>query len=239
MTNQALFLRSLLALAIGSLLVVLAYLFVDRQGAEYVKGLDLERYPPVTAALKDLTYIADPGVEWLAAGILVLAGVRSTWGPLSRPERAVFAAALSLLVAVCFKEYLKYAFGRPWPATWVGKPPSNPSLLGDAAGQYAGTYGFFLNHGKSYESFPSGHTARIVAFMAVFWAAYPRSRWLCVLVTLLVAVGLVGMNYHFVGDVIGGAVLGGITGAYAARFAGLSGPGNEDHPTTFSPKVMP
>ncbi len=225
-TNQALFIRSLLALAVGSLLVVLAYFFVDRQAAEYVKGLDLERYPAVTATLRDLTYLPVPGIEWLSAGILVLAGVRLTWGPLSRPERVAFTAALSLLVAVCFKEYLKYSFGRTWPATWIGKPPSNPSLLGDAAGNHAGTYGFFFFHGsKDYESFPSGHTTRMVAFLTVFWGAYPRGRWLYLLVVLLVAVGLVGMNYHFVGDVIGGAVLGGITGAYAARFAGLSGPG--------------
>jgi membrane-associated phospholipid phosphatase len=224
MTNQVLFLRSLLALAVGSLLVVLAYYWVDRQAAEFVKGLDLERYPAVTAGLRGLTYIPAPGVEWLAAPILVLAGVRLSWGPLSRPERAAFAAALSLLVAICFKEYLKHTFGRAWPATWIGKPPSNPSLLGDAEGHYAGTYGFFFFHGgQAFESFPSGHTTRIVAFLAVFWVAYPRGRWLYVLVVLLVAVGLVGMNYHFVGDVVGGAVLGGITGAYAARFAGLGG----------------
>jgi membrane-associated phospholipid phosphatase len=228
MTNQALFIRSLLALAVGSLLVGLAYFFVDRQAAEYVRGMDLERYPEVTGTLKMFTYIP----EWLqvaAPVILVLAGLRLTWGPLCRCERVVFVATLSLLVGICFKDHLKNAFGRPWPTTWIGKPPSNPSLLGDAEGKHAGAYGYFLNWGdktakdKGYESFPSGHTFRIVSFVAVFWVAFPWSRWLCVLLTLLVGVGLVGMNYHFVGDVIGGAVLGGITGAYAARFAGLSG----------------
>jgi membrane-associated phospholipid phosphatase len=237
--NRVLFLRSLLVLAVGSLLVVLAYFWVDRQAAEFVKGLDLERYPAVTAVLRHLAHIPVPGVEWLAAGILILAGVRLSWGPLSRLERAAFAAALSLLVAICFKDYLKHALGRPWPATWIGKPPSNPSLLGDAEGRCAGTYGFFFfRGGQAYESFPSGHTTRIVAFLAVFWVAYPRGRWLYVLVVLLVAVGLVGMNHHFVGDVIGGAVLGGVTGAYAARFAGLSGRGNEDRMATTSRQMI-
>jgi hypothetical protein len=49
-----------------------------------------------------------------------------------------------------------------------------------------------------------------------------------------VVLGLVGMNYHFVGDTIGGAFLGAWTGMYAARFfqvapgvrvPGSSGPG--------------
>ncbi len=226
MTNRTLLLRSLLALAAGTILVVLAFYYVDRPVAEFVRAQQPYRPPAATTTLGDLTYVPDPGLEWLAAVILVLAGVRLAWGPLSRFERTAFAAALSLLVAVCFKEYLKTAFGRTWPSTWVGNPPSNPSLLGNEQGEYAGTYGFFPFHGgKGWGSFPSGHTIRVVAFLAVFWVAYPRGRWLYVLVTLLVVAGLVGMNYHFVGDVIGGAVLGGIVGAYAARFAGLSGPG--------------
>jgi membrane-associated phospholipid phosphatase len=221
MTNRELFVRSLLALGLGAVLVVLAYFCVDRPVAYFVQGLDLKQYPGVTTTLTELTYIPK-WLEAVAPLVLVLAGVRLAWGPLSRFERAAFAAALSILVGICFKEHLKSAFGRTWPQTWVGKPPSNPSLLG-----LGGTYGFFpFPKGEDpdyYASFPSGHTLRLVAFVAVLWAAYPRGRWLYVLVTLLVAVGLVGMNYHFVGDVIGGAVIGGITGAYAARFAGLSG----------------
>jgi hypothetical protein len=38
-----------------------------------------------------------------------------------------------------------------------------------------------------------------------------------------VAVGLLGIDYHFVGDVIAGGLVGGIVGAYAAHYTGLGG----------------
>src|SRR5262249_45727569 len=76
-----------------------------------------------------------------------------------------------------------------------------------------------------YGSFPSGHTARTLAVAAVVWIAYPRWRWVCGLGSLAVAVGLLGMDYHFVGDVIAGGFVGGIVGAYTARYTGLGGPG--------------
>jgi hypothetical protein len=35
------------------------------------------------------------------------------------------------------------------------------------------------------------------------------------------AVGLLGMDYHFVGDVIAGGFVGGVVGAYTAHYTGL------------------
>ena len=37
----------------------------------------------------------------------------------------------------------------------------------------------------------------------------------------LVVVGLVGMTYHFVGDTVGGACLGTLTGVWCGQFFGL------------------
>jgi hypothetical protein len=59
---------------------------------------------------------------------------------------------------------------------------------------------------------------RTLAIVSVVWVAYPRGRWACV---LAVATGLIGMNYHFVGDVIGGAFAGAIVGVYTAYACGL------------------
>ena len=50
--------------------------------------------------------------------------------------------------------------------------------------------------------------------MAVGWCTGVRGR----------GRGLVGMDYHFVGDVVAGGFVGGIVGAYTAHFAGLGGP---------------
>jgi membrane-associated phospholipid phosphatase len=226
MTNRDLLVRSLLALLLGAVLVTLSYYFVDRQVAYFVRDLDLDRYPWLTATLKGLTY-PPIGLEGAAPVVILLIAVRTAWGPPKRLEWTLFAASVNLIVTLTLKNHLKDAFGRAWPATWIGDPAANPSLLGAVD---PGTYGFFLYHGgKGWgDSFPSGHTARIVAVVAVLWVAYPRFRWLYVLATALVAVGLVGMNYHFVGDVIGGTVLGGITGVYAAHLAGL-GNGIQSH----------
>jgi hypothetical protein len=38
---------------------------------------------------------------------------------------------------------------------------------------------------------------------------------------LSVAIGLIGMNYHFVGDVIGGSFVGALVGVYTAHACAL------------------
>ena len=53
--------------------------------------------------------------------------------------------------------------------------------------------------------------------LSILWLSRPRWRWLYAAVGGLVCVALVGLNYHFVGDVIAGAVLGSVTGFYATR----------------------
>ena len=128
-------------------------------------------------------------------------------------EKVVVVACVSLVLAEQFRGSLAYAFGRYWPETWIN---GNPSLIGDAA------YGFHpFHHGVAYDSFPSGHTARTLAVATVVWIAYPRWRWVCGLASLAVAVDLLGLDYHFVGDVIAGGFVGGIIGAYTARCAGI------------------
>ena len=49
----------------------------------------------------------------------------------------------------------------------------------------------------------------------------PFRRW--ELALLAASVGLVGMNYHFVGDVIAGGFIGGIVGTYTGYGCGLGG----------------
>jgi membrane-associated phospholipid phosphatase len=76
-----------------------------------------------------------------------------------------------------------------------------PSFLRD------GIYGFNLFHGgRSYASFPSGHTA--VTCITVLWIYYPKWRPLYALAVVAVGVGPIGANYHFLGDVISGGFVG-------------------------------
>lgn len=213
--------RSLAVLAVAAPLVALCYFFIDRPAAWYSHDHDLRRF----FVLRWLTEISS-GLDALAAAVVVAACVRRARGPLTRPQRTLLAAALSLIVAVALEYYFKFLFGRYWPDTWV---QDNPSLIRD------GAYGFHPFHlGPTYGSFPSGHTARAVAALLVIGSAY-RAWWLpCALVCLAVAVGLVGMNYHFVGDTVGGAALGAVTATFAGCFFGLTASSADPSPQAYS-----
>ena len=131
-------------------------------------------------------------------------------------QTTLLAVCATCIVAGMLKQLLKWAAGRYWPESWAH---NNPSLIGN------GAYGFHPFHsGRAYESFPSGHAAVTCAIMAVLWVSYPRWRWLYVLLAALVCVALVGMNYHFVSDVIAGAIVGSITGVCTARLFRLGNP---------------
>jgi len=55
----------------------------------------------------------------------------------------------------------------------------------------------------------------------VWLIAIPASRVILAVFTLPMLISLVAMNYHFVGDVIAGSVLGGIVATYATHLARL------------------
>ena len=134
---------------------------------------------------------------------------RRAFGPWQRWQLALAIACVSLIVADQFRESLGDLCGRYWPETWRD---NNPSLIEDNA------YGFHpFQVGDDVGSFPSGHAARILGFFIVFWIAIPRGRWLYAILTIPMCVALVAMNYHFVGDVIGGGVIGALVGTWAVE----------------------
>jgi membrane-associated phospholipid phosphatase len=200
--------RSIAAVVCCAILVALCDVFVDRPTAFWVS----EHHTNEIRVLLWLQYWPPFLQEW-APAVLVALAVRRAWGPFRRWELTLLAACVSLLVAAQFKDTLKFCFGRYWPDTWID---NNPSLLGD------GAYGFHpFHHGMAFASFPSGHMTRTLSIAAVVWTACPRWRWACVAVPLSVAIGLIGMNYHFVGDVIGGSFVGAIVGVWMAHACGL------------------
>ena len=113
--------------------------------------------------------------------------------------------SLALIIASGFTRQLKEVFGRTWPNTWVN---NNPSYFSD------GTFGFnFFHGGIGYASLPSGHMAAVTAVAVVLWFARPQLRWVSVLACGLVAVGLIGTNYHWLSDIIAGTFVGWSVGA--------------------------
>jgi membrane-associated phospholipid phosphatase len=206
--------RALIATAVCIVAVLICYFWIDRPVAFFV----YHHHINTIRVFRWLTY-PPPEVQNWSALVLTILMVRRAWGPFLRWQKILLVACLSLIVADDFRISLGDVFGRYWPDTWIH---DNPSLIG------TGTYGFHpFQRGDDIGSFPSGHACRILAFAAVWIIGMPRSRTVQVLAIVLcipMLVSLVLMNYHFVGDVISGSVLGGLVATYAAHLARLQAP---------------
>jgi len=136
-------------------------------------------------------------------------------------DRAILAAANSSAIGYFLVTPLKVIFGRYNPKAYMGH---FPRLLNQHL------YGFnFFHVGSAFASFPSGHTTVAVAALTTLAITYPLWRWFAMLMSALIMIGLVVTNYHFVGDVIGGAFLGGVTGYFTTLFMGFI-PRKEESP---------
>ena len=196
--------RPIAALLIGIFSIVFCYFFVDRQVAWFVHDHrfyadEFLLWPPKVSDW--LTYLAVAGIFGLA--------VWRIWRPGGRLQTLLVAIAVNLVATNAIKSLLKGMFGRTWPTSWLG---DNPSLIAN------GVYGFFPFHfDPAHGSFPSGHAADVMAVLSILWFSQPRWRLIYALVGFTICAALVVLNYHFVSDVIAGAMLGAATGYCAAR----------------------
>lgn len=200
--------NGILAIISGLILVFVCYQWIDKPVVYWSYDHHLNQF----LIFNWLTHIPE---AFIASMVIIypLLVIRFCCGRWTDHDKILLAASNSLALAYFFHGPLKFVFGRYWPNTWIN---NNPSLLQNHV------YGFnWCHHGTFYESFPSGHETATVAVMAVIWIAYPGLRWLSIVVSLLVAVGLMGMYYHFVGDIIAGAFLGSITAYYTTIISGL------------------
>ena len=195
--------------------VIAAIVFIDRPLADFAHTLPSDDKPVFAA----LTHLVDP--------IPVVAGLITAWFTVAalrgvRPGprgRRALRIALAILVAIALKEQLKVLTGRTWPETWTN---NNPSYIKD------GVFGFFplegwRSPGRAYHSFPSGHMTMISAAAVSMALNWPRWRWAASLPVALVAVGMIGANYHWASDLIAGTALGAAV-AIAAHRLGRRGP---------------
>jgi membrane-associated phospholipid phosphatase len=176
--------------------VAASYLWLDRP-ISLLAHDELQRFH----LFEKLSLIPEALTPLAVVACIVALGLRGLSGrPLSRFQSVVLLSGLSLAVAVVAKDQLKFAFGRPWPETWIF---NNPSFIRD------GAYGFQPFHGgPGYASFPSGHMAMTCSVITVLWICYPAYRPAYAIAMAAVAVGLVGANFHFLSDAIAGGFLG-------------------------------
>jgi membrane-associated phospholipid phosphatase len=197
---------SVLAMALGVMAVVICYFFVDRQVAWYARDLFagdelLDLIPRISSWASDLMLMGSVAV-----------GLWWAFQPGGRTQKLVLAIATNVAVTTAIKMFLKWVFGRPWPSVWI----HSTQVSGAAA------YGFFpFEDGLEFRSFPSGHAAATFAAISILWLTRPAWRELYAVIGAAMCVALVLLGFHFVGDVIAGAMLGTITGAYATALFGL------------------
>ncbi len=191
-----------------AILVIISYHYVDKPVAIWLHHDHAINHSPT---LKFFTYISL--LFWgLVCLIYVYEIIRYAYHKQNRFDQVALLLAHSVVIASFFKNVLKLLFGRYWPETLMC---NNLSLLNN------NVYGFRWFHGDEfYGAFPSGHTATIVAAMTVLWFTYPRWRWFYLLLVFLVIIILIGLDYHFVSDVIAGGFLGGLVAYYILIMSG-------------------
>ncbi len=104
--------------------------------------------------------------------------------------------ATTLPISYILKTFFKFMFGRTSPRPWLlhHKPL---------------VFEWFHRHGSG--SFPSGHMTVFVALGIAVLIYYPKYRKSVIAFLILLGISLIGTDYHFLSDVIGGAYLGFIT----------------------------
>jgi len=109
---------------------------------------------------------------------------------------ALFLRACGTVVPLAFlsKVGLQHVFGRPDPHVW---------LVHHLSPRF-----HWFRAGAGYGCFPSGHMTVFTALMTTLLHYYPRYRRVILALLLLLALALVVTNYHFLSDVVAGAILG-------------------------------
>jgi membrane-associated phospholipid phosphatase len=192
--------RIVTAVGVTTIAVVLSANFVDRP-----VSLSLHARDPDLRALFGL--ISDLGESWGWLLLFALAFAALHWGgnaPALRPAaerlRALSAVPALLFAAVASAgltvDLLKIGFGRTRPKLLFGR----------------GLYGF---DGPAWRpdhwSFPSGHTATIVALATALWWLWPRHLLFYMSVAALVAASRVVVGAHYPSDVVAGALIAVLT----------------------------
>lgn len=169
--------------------ITLSVRFIDRPLAEALAETHLAR-----------AWLVGPEVQWpvlevLSYAALVIGVAHLVVGrPLPRWTVAGMLAGLALVVSLALVEnVLKPIFGRTVPSV----------LLKSGRGGF-----HWFRYGGALQSFPSGHSDQAAAILTVLWHYYPRGRWLYIAAVVLLAIALMLGEWHFLGDIVAGCLVG-------------------------------
>jgi membrane-associated phospholipid phosphatase len=199
-----------LALVLVAMSVVGSYFWLDRPIAMLAHQFGFGN----PQALEFINRIPDP-ITLLADIVLFVVGWSAyARGHLPKRQQVMVVCAISVLVGEQTKDILKWIFGRPSPKIWIANN-------GSSGGNHDYHFHWF-GGGGAFNSFPSGHMTAITAVVAVIWICYPQLRSLCATAVVFMAAALIGMNFHFLGDVIAGGLLGSTIGLIMLKLFDLN-----------------
>ncbi len=188
-----------------TILVVVSIGSVDRPLALFLHARDADLH-----ALFDLIGRLGEAWGWLFFFALAFAGLH--WGgelprlrPVVEPMRALSAIPAFLFASIAASglvvDVMKIGFGR-----------LRPKLL-----FRSDLYGFtWLGWHPDHWSFPSGHSATIVALFSALWWLWPQHLLFYILAAAIVAGSRVVVGAHYPSDVMAGALVAVVTTRYVA-----------------------
>lgn len=148
----------------------------------------------VDAIMVILAQWSEPCFIALVLGWFVFGALGGRPGERQAARAALLASGLALVV----NQLISHVWSRPRP--FVGHPGSVHVLLAHSADS----------------SFPSDHVAAAVAIGLVIWAVHRRLGLASLVLAAAVGYARVFVGDHYPGDVVGGAVVGLVSGAIMA-----------------------
>lgn len=186
------------AIVVYSMLVILAYAFLDKPLATYFHQLDLR------TNLHILNILTTLGKLVIYLVLLPLAGLYFRFlkvNPVYEARSWYLFACLVLSSLVCF--VLKIAISR-----------ARPELL-FSINAY-GFYGFKMS--SMYWSLPSGHSTTVVSLAAGLGVIFPRYFYTFLGLAFMVILTRVSLYYHYLSDVMSAFYLTLLVVGYATRY---------------------
>lgn len=179
-------------------LIIVSYLFIDRQIAFYAHDLTHHGWlQPFTPALHLITQLGKSHYYFISLGIIALINYFSTNN--KNIYRFLSYMLLVLVVSSVICVIIKIILSR-----------ARPTLLINS-----NHYGFYFFHTQAkYWSFPSGHTTTVAAVMMALSFVFRRLFFLFLSLLILIASTRILLNAHFLSDVLAGVYLGALTSCY-------------------------
>lgn len=182
--------RNATAIFCSAVAILVSCLFLDRPIALLVRQVAVHNRA-LSHNLPDLLLLAVLVVTVLLWGCYRYRYHRGIDDTLTRFFRL---AAWTVPLAYVLKLILKPLFGRVNTRYWLDNQ-AEPDFL-------------WFRGGPWHNGFPSGHMAVFTAFMVSVWLFYPRLRPVCLVLMIVLGGALITTNYHFLSDVLAGALLG-------------------------------